>query len=213
MKKLGSEKFSSYIFGYFQTSGNESMANIANELKLWDFKSPLCISIISKQNGIGKTGLAVCLYRKFIYNFFKQHVDNNVKCYYRELREMYEHYELRLPTHAEFISAKKLDLEIRMSYNSKYGRNEQEILDYYSRKQFLVIDDIFSSSDTDFSRRNLLYILDERLEFNCLPTVITSNYDFESLKKIDTRISSRMNISNGFFEIVSKQEDLRAISN
>lgn len=188
------------------------MKSIADELRKWDFKNPIGISIISKQNGIGKTGMAVCLFKKFVYEYFKTHYENNIRYYYKSIRENeWDVLELYEPMHLQFLSAKKLDLEIRMSYNDKYGEKEDEILNRYSSKTFLIIDDIFSSTDNDFSRRNLLYILDERLEWKNLPTVITSNYDFESLQKIDTRIASRMNFKDGFFEIQTKQTDLRTI--
>lgn len=209
---LGNTKFSNYNFSYYSKTENELMIKIAEELRKWDFKTPIGISIISKQNGIGKTGMAICLYKKFVYEFYKKNYENNIRYYYKDIRENeWDCPELIKPSHLQFLSAKKLDLEIRMSYNDKYGEKEDEILNRYSSKHFLIIDDIFSSTDNDFSRRNLLYILDERLEWKNLPTVITSNYDFESLQKIDTRIASRMNFKDGFFEIQTKQKDLRSL--
>jgi len=188
------------------------MEIVSNEIKDWDFKTPIGISIISKQNGIGKTGLAICLYIKFVKDFFEKKFNEDIEMIDEDLKQSTMNHQLSEPKkYCEFLSAKNLDMQIRMSYNDKYGLNEQEILDSYCKKDFLVLDDIFSSSDNDFSRRNILYILDERLEWKNKATVVTSNYDFEALKKIDSRIASRMNLKNGFYEIVSEQTDIRSL--
>lgn len=177
---------------------------VAEQCKLWDFKNPLTVSILSNQNGIGKTHIAVCLFKKFLYDYYTELFSkHNTK---EEIKDQYG--KLGGLPYVKFASEKKLLAEIQKSYDSK-RESEYDILEYYSNFKLLVIDDMFSTRDNDFAKRTLFYIIDERNEYLGLPTILTSNYSPEEVKQIDSRIYSRIS-NNMLWKIESKLPDYRA---
>lgn len=185
----------------------EEIKNIVETVKEWDFKNPLVCSIISVQNGVGKSHIASGLLRQFV----KMYVTDN----YSEIDKEYEEYE-----HKEYFNFKKFYLgfvperiilrEIRDAYKDKY-KTEKDIYDKYCRYDLLVIDDIFSSKETgdkDFSRRTILDLINDRCEYRLKPTILTSNLSFDELVNIDTRIASRIN-NKMLIEIKTKLKDFR----
>jgi len=161
----------------FDQLKGEHYKTIIQKLNHWDFKMPELVAIISPINGIGKTHLAVCMLKKYIWEW----IDKN-------------DYEKFLP-HAIFTKERTILAEIQDSYRDKSERGEKQILDYYISVGFLVIDDVFADRQNDFARRTMLHIIDERAEWYGNPTLITSNLNLEEIKGIDTRIMSRINNS------------------
>jgi len=92
-----------------------------------------------------------------------------------------------------FITADKLLQEIRNSYNSKNGDNEQTIIEKYENIDMLVIDEFGLISTTDWSFRILFMIINYRYS-HYKPTIYTSNMALDELATIlgDDRIPSRI---------------------
>lgn len=186
----------------------EEIQNIIKTLESWDFQNPLVCSIISVQNGIGKSHIASGLLKRFI----KSYVMKN----YEQMNKEYEEFERK-----EFFEFKTFNLgfvperiilrEIRDAYKDKY-KTESDIFTKYCKYDLLVIDDIFSSKETgdkDFLRRTILDLINDRCEYKLRPTVLTSNLSFDEFVSIDTRIASRIN-NDMLIEIKTKLKDFRS---
>lgn len=190
----------------FEQLDSEIMKKIAVDLKQWDFEHPLIVSILSNQNGIGKTHAAVCTFKNFLKYSILQDFQRNIEYLNNNPHERIEN--LRLPD-AEWISERELLGKIQESFNTKYPEySEQEILKKLCEKEFLVIDDIFGNRNNEFSKRILLHILDERSEYQGNATLITSNLRIEEIASIDTRIASRLD-NTMRFQIESHVKDYR----
>lgn len=177
---------------------------IIDKLVNWDFKTPLVCSLISVQNGIGKSHLAICLLKEFIRKEQTRLLEHNLNTYLND-DGMYYRYTNNLM----FVPSRKILLEIRSSYNTKV--TELEIVESYTKPAVLVIDDIFASkegNDRDFERRTLLEIIDERSDYFLRPTILTGNLSLDEIANIDTRLASRMNNSM-LIEIKKRMEDFR----
>ena len=187
----------------------EEIKPIVETVKTWDFQNPLVCSIISVQNGCGKSHIAAGMLRQFI----KRYVITN----YEQINKDYEECERK-----EYFECRKFNLgfvperiilrEIRDAYKDKY-KTESDIFDKYLAYDLLVIDDIFSSKETgdkDFSRRTILDLINDRFEYRMKPTILTSNLSFDEFVNIDTRIASRIN-NKMLIEITTKLKDYRSV--
>lgn len=177
--------------------------DIIKKLEAWDFQTPLICSLLSVQNGIGKTHIAMAM--------FKQYIKIKQKLFFEYNAEVYQDkgWEYKLTTGLEFVSARRILLEVRDTYDKK--KSELDIVDSYSEIPLLVIDDIFSSKekgDRDFERRILLDILDRRTDYNIKPTILTGNLTLDEIANIDTRIASRLN-NKMLIQITKKLTDYR----
>jgi DNA replication protein DnaC len=184
----------------------EEIKPIVETVKAWGFKNPLVCSIISVQNGVGKSHIASGLLRQFIKNYVTVNYETINKEY--EEYESKEYFEFK-KFHLGFVPERIILREIRDTYKDKY-RTEQSIFDKYCRYDVLVIDDIFSNNEKDkeFQRRVILDIVNDRCEYKMKPTILTSNLSFEELVSIDTRIASRIR-NKMLIEIKSKLKDFR----
>jgi hypothetical protein len=163
---------------------------IVKKVTDWNFGSPFLCSIISKQNGIGKTHIAFCLFKKFIYQRF--------------LEDGYKDY---LPAH--FIKGYDLLDELQGTFGkTKNQFTTEEVYYKYSLCHFLGVDDLFADRANNFERQAMYKILDKRVDWYGLPTVITSNLSLAEIYDIDSRIGSRINNSM-LFEINTKLDDWR----
>lgn len=185
---------------------------ILDRIYKWDFSNPLICSIISVQNGIGKSHIAAGMLKEYIKKDLREKQNENEKMYQQYKEEGYiRENEFIYPAPVCFIPERKLLLEIRASYDDGYSNNELQIIEKYSNYSVLVIDDIFSSKegkDKEFSRRTILNILDERCDYKMKPTILTGNLSLNEIADIDQRISSRINNSM-LFEIKTKLDDFR----
>jgi DNA replication protein DnaC len=182
---------------------NSSAEIFSKRLIEWDFKNPPVASILGRSNGCGKTHLAVCLFKKYVYEFYsKQFAD--IIMNFQDSKYMRSDFP---KPDAIFISDSNLMLEIQECYKSQH-LSEKEILKKYSSCDLLVIDDIFSSRENEFARRTLFHILDERIDWKRKPTIVTGNYMLEDIAKIDTRLASRLE-NNLCLEIPGVEKNYR----
>lgn len=80
--------------------------------------------------------------------------------------------------------------EMRECYSAH--KSEKEYLARLFNAPFLVLDDLGAGGLSDFERRTVLEILDERLN-ECRPTVVTSNWTLQDISdRMDERIASRL---------------------
>lgn len=190
----------------FNQLENVIMREIGEKFKNWDFEHPHIASILSNQNGIGKTHIAVSTFKKFLLDWLLKNYEKNIEYLNKYEYERIEN--LSLPD-AKWLSERELLGEIQDSFNSKYPeKSEKEILEKICDKKFLVIDDIFGNRNNEFSKRILLHIIDERTEYRGNVTLITSNLSIEEISSIDTRIASRLDNSMCFY-IESYIKDFR----
>lgn len=188
----------------FSMIDNPILKVICEKLIKWDFKTPIVSSIISKQNGIGKSFISTCLIRKYFQDIISPDFDNKFVEWNENLDGMYSYMDGTPDIFMRFyygnevgiLDDKKMNLEIQETFNRKKSELSQKaILDKFVSYKFLVIDDMFSNRTNDFARQNILYILDQRIEFYNKPTFITSNLTLEEIADIDTRIADRINNS------------------
>lgn len=197
----------------FKDFDNTQLKDTAAKLKEWDFVNPNIASVLSVQNGIGKSHLATCVYKKYVYNLivssFERFVTSrDYKQDPNELRKwVNDNWKHQSYNKYEYLSEKKLALIIQESFNNK-NTSQLEILEYYCKLSFLVIDDCFAMKQNEFARQNIFYIIDERAEWNNKPTFITSNLSIKEIADIDTRIADRIRNSM-MFQITDKIESFR----
>lgn len=158
-----------------QLKGDEGYMKQIETLSKWDFKNPVSITMLSNITGIGKTHIAMCLYRKYVYGYvlkFGNEIQSaNFNC---------------------FVKESHLYRRIQDTYTDKSFEKEKDVITEYANKNFLVIDDMFSSRDNEFARQKMLDIIDMRIDWNRKATIITSNLSIDDIKKVDSRIASRL---------------------
>lgn len=141
------------------------------------------ITLSSKTNGIGKTHLAVSLFKKFVW-----------ECVIREM-----------PISAMFKKEYEFYLELHETYKKDFYKTERELIaEYTDKKKLLIFDDLFSTKENEHARQNMLTLLDKRLDYLAYPTVITTNLTLDEINSIDSRIASRLD--NEYFFDLSKLE-------
>ncbi len=103
-----------------------------------------------------------------------------------------------------FLRCSDLYSEIRKSFSAEAGEGDVE--SRYEQAPLLVLDDMAAGSLSDFERREMLNLLDTRLN-SLRPTVVTSNLSLEQIAlQMDERIASRM---RSFVPIVLGGRDRR----
>lgn len=165
---------SKYLNSTFETfTGN---VKAIDECRKYNTKS----LILSGVTGCGKTHLAVSVLRERLKNDLLGLIE-------REWAQNRGH----CLENSKFTTIPDLLLEIRSSFNGG-EKTEQEIIDYYSTINFLVLDDLGSEKTTEFSVTTLYIIIDRR-DRELLPTVVTTNLSSQEIEeKIDARIASRL---------------------
>ena len=177
----------------FADFDNTDLKDIAEKLKQWDFVTPSSASILSPMNGIGKTHLATCILKKFIFSKVERSFDRFIELAGDSFIDINNWVTEKLNVKCLFLSEKKLGLMIQDSFKKdKLGSSQLEILESYCKLDFLVIDDCFAMSENEFERKNIFYIIDERIEWGNKPTLITSNLNLKAISGIDTRIADRL---------------------
>lgn len=193
----------------FRHFENTELKTEAEKLFSWNFKNPIIAGMLSALNGIGKTYLAGCIMKKYIYerlliNFDKKNIEaDNIEQVNEWLNEI-------INLNVCFLSEKKLALEIQESFDIK-KLSQLQIIEKYCNYDFLIIDDLFSMKQNEFARQNVFYIIDERIDYKQNPTFITSNLLLNEIADIDTRIADRLR-SNLLFQITKNIESFRKIN-
>jgi len=126
--------------------------------------------ILTGNTGSGKTHLAVSMMAEFVKGRFD----------------------------ALFVTLPDLLLEIRDSFSGKSSITEKAIVEWYSTKQFLVLDDVGAEKPSEFTVSTLYLILDRRIRQE-RQTIITTNLDMRGIEeyagaRIASRISEMENI-------------------
>lgn len=147
----------------------------------------------AKLNGIGKTHLAICCLRKYLFDRFEENENFEVS--------HFKNY---------FYKERTIFYELMESYKDKKNefKTEKEIINFYCGLPILILDDLFSNRINEFARRIVLDIIDERIDWKGLPTVITSNLDMNGISEIDNRIASRLS-SGIVFDFTTQIKDFR----
>jgi len=95
-----------------------------------------------------------------------------------------------------FVGVPELLLRIRDSFNDSSKCTEKEIIDEYSQKPFLTLDDLGAEKTTEYSITTLYLILNKRIN-DGLKTVITTNLSVPQLSSaLGERIGSRISSMN-----------------
>ena len=88
----------------------------------------------------------------------------------------------------QLLPASRFYREIRAGFNSE--RSEEAVLAEYVRAHWLLLDDVGAGALSDFERRYLLDLLDQRADRK---TLITSNLTIEDFaRRLDERVASRL---------------------
>lgn len=110
---------------------------------------------------------------------------------YRAVAMLRREIEERQNVRCRFVSMPELLLRLRATMNEA-EEQEIDVVNYYGRIPNLFLDDLGAERVTDWTRASLYIILDRRYA-NCLPTVITSNWDLNELGEyVGDRIASRI---------------------
>lgn len=127
--------------------------------------------------GTGKTHLMAALAREII---LKAPTLQDSQNFYRDDRYT-----------PVFVSTPELLMRIRACYNND-DISEEELLDRYSRKEILMLDDLGAEKPTEWVLQTLYLIIDRRYR-HMKKTIISSNYTLDQIaKRLDDRISSRI---------------------
>lgn len=145
------------------------------------------VTLSSKSNGIGKTHLLFCLYKKFIWDCIQ--AGNKPS--------------------AKFTKEYDFFLDIQETFKPSVFKSEKEVIEEYtSKRKLLAIDDLFATKDTDFGRQRILMLLDKRSDHFGYPTIITTNLSLQEINDIDSRIASRID-NEYFFDLSGLAIDFR----
>ena len=141
------------------------------------FKAPGDGLFISGKAGRGKTYLAAAIVRTLL--FIHQ-----------------EAFFIRCP---DFYAALREAYRTNTSDHSVYGQ--------YVNPNYVVLDDLGSGTLSDFQRAATTELLDQRINKQQRPTIVTSNWSLEQIaEKLDERIASRL---SSFVSLELAGEDRR----
>ena len=90
--------------------------------------------------------------------------------------------------------------DIKRSYDASSGYDEYQVMDIYKKAELLIIDDLGKEQCTEWSMPILYAIMNDRYEEMC-PTIITTNYNEETLKK---RLTPKYGDSSNIGAIISR---------
>lgn len=105
-------------------------------------------------------------------------------------------YLILTKNHVRRLSFEQLCLQVRDTFKNN-GQSELAVINPLISAEILIAEDVGAShsigqSETEFSVRLLLHILDSRLE-NCKPTLISTNQNKKYLaQSFDERVASRL---------------------
>lgn len=132
--------------------------------------------------GVGKSHMAVAIMREYL-TLIKPEYDEQRKEYYLDDADIFQ---------PVFIEVPELLLRIRDTYNDKSEESEKDIVEYFTKTPFLVLDDLGTEKASEFSTL-MLYLIINRRCTSGKTTIITSNLNLEQIKeRLSDRISSRI---------------------
>lgn len=182
-----------------------------DKVESWDYQTPPLVAFISKHNGIGKTHLIFALFKKAVYDWM------NTRDIFKEPAKLIQFEEDYLQRDEKFKWFYK-ERDIMYAISEEYGgqralQHEKQALDTFIEKPILFIDDLFSTkkAGNENSRRIMLDLIDQRVDWYGRPTVITSNLSLEEIHaEIEPRIASRLR-SEYTFNVKSEFPDMRGM--
>jgi DNA replication protein DnaC len=105
-----------------------------------------------------------------------------------------------------FTTAPELLLKIRSAFRDDAKESEEQLIDYYSGCELLILDDLGSEKTSEFAVTTLYVILDRRIR-ECRKTIITTNMSqIEIEQTFGARIASRL---SGMVNIKINMPDYR----
>jgi len=105
------------------------------------------------------------------------------------LRELVKNDKI---TEAAFVKVSVLLMKIRATFKDNAQETEEEIVNFYSKVPFLILDDLGVGEASNFTITTLFIIIDLR-DSELLSTIITTNSTLLKIEKnLDARISSRL---------------------
>lgn len=105
-----------------------------------------------------------------------------------------------------FTTAPELLLKIRSAFRDDAKQSEEQLIDYYSGCELLILDDLGSEKTSEFAVTTLYVIIDRRIR-DCRKTIITTNMDQHEIEQIfGARIASRL---SGMVNIKINMPDYR----
>lgn len=91
-----------------------------------------------------------------------------------------------------FTTAPELLLKIRSAFRDDAKQSEEQLIDYYSGCELLILDDLGSEKTSEFAVTTLYVIIDRRLR-DCRKTIITTNMSQQEIEQtFGARIASRL---------------------
>lgn len=98
--------------------------------------------------------------------------------------------KLSCQRHGRFLQVPEFFLELRDTIGTE--RRESDVLDYYAKRDLLVLDDLGAGGESPYSRDMLLLLINRRLE-QLRQTIVNSNLSLPLIsERIDDRLASRL---------------------
>ena len=105
-----------------------------------------------------------------------------------------------------FTTAPELLLKIRSAFRDDAKQSEEQLIDYYSGCELLILDDLGSEKTSEFAVTTLYVIIDRRIR-DCRKTIITTNMSQQEIEQtFGARIASRL---SGMVNIKINMPDYR----
>jgi DNA replication protein DnaC len=149
--------------------------------------------------GVGKTHLMSAMAKQFIsenvhYSYYCGYKTDKITKEYKQYREFADDGNpwMMIVGKIKFISVPELLLRIRASFKTGSDEDESAILEYFSEKDILFLDDMGSEKTTEWVLQTLYLLIDRRYR-DMKKTIISSNLTLDELaQKLDDRIASRI---------------------
>jgi DNA replication protein DnaC len=105
-----------------------------------------------------------------------------------------------------FTTAPELLLKIRSAFRDDAKESEEQLINYYSGCELLILDDLGSEKTSEFAVTTLYVIIDRRIR-DCRKTIITTNMSQQEIEQtFGARIASRL---SGMVNIKINMPDYR----
>lgn len=171
---------------------NGIITDLSNKIKSEWSSEP--IILLSEITGSGKTHIACASAKLYLFKKICQWIENKkeydfgFKDYAQQDFDKYVSDNMPV-----FYNESDIYGMITGTYNNNSRNDEIDIIKYLgSNKRLIIIDDMFASRQNEFARSKMYDIINLRLCYNNLPTIITSNLTIDQIAVIDNRIASRL---------------------
>ena len=149
--------------------------------------SPQSVLLYSRNNGVGKTHIAVATAKLLLYEMAKD-IFNSNPYEYKRRGVILDRIKYKTPV---FFMSEKKYIWCRKRYSSK----NEDIIDYieacekaFLESEFIIYDDLFRARDTDFYFDELEGIIDIRYDSQ-KPMIFTTNVNIKTIDQLDPEIN------------------------